>query len=463
MTLISGRSKSAWGRETFYFLHSVVPIGRIIPHHHCSLLFNRVVGEAEEEKEEVLGKRKRKQTTSYSQYFEEPVGKKAADTKADAAALKDSDYSSAGEEQEEDDDEDAMKSADPINAADLANGNAASGRISIGLKGKKREKKRKKSSSKLTGNTQKKFIMVRGINIPYQERSKIKIFDSGPKILVMNPLPQDLLFRADEIVSINGEVVRCQVNAARAFQMIQSIGAAERLILDIIRPVPLDYPALKRDEVTGYGYTQSFPLAARPVPQPHPPIPNEIRVSSAPPSRHSAPPPVASPPELSPPGMVSVAIAVSAARPQLGVSVASNSGRHFVHGITVSGAASATKLRVGDEIIGLNGKRYDDWTALLKEIHNVKDLGQPLRLDIVQHEKRVGNFIQNIVVERDPRSGKFGIDLKWRPTIKGVYVERVTSDAPAAHSSIRVHDGELEHFTFCRQRPLVFHVLHMYT
>lgn len=461
MTLISGRSKSAWGRETFYFLHSVVPIGRIIPHHHCSLLFNRVVGEAEEEKEEVLGKRKRKQTTSYSQYFEEPVGKKAADTKADAAALKDSDYSSAGEEQE-DGDEDAMKSADPINAADLANGNAASSRISIGLKGKKREKKRKKSSSKLTGNTQKKFIMVRGISIPYQERSKIKIFDSGPKILVMNPLPQDLLIRADEIVSINGEVVRCQVNAVRAFQMIQSIGAAERLILDIIRPVPLDYPALKRDEVTGYGYTQSFPLAARPVPQPHPPIPNEIRVSSAPPSRHSAPPPVASPPELSPPGMVSVVIAVSAARPQLGVSVASNSGRHFVHGITVSGAASATKLRVGDEIIGLNGKRYDDWTALLKEIHNVKDLGQPLRLDIVQHEKRVGNFIQNIVVERDPRSGKFGIDLKWRPTIKGVYVERVTSDAPAAHSSIRVHDGELEHFTFCRQRPLVFHVLHMY-
>jgi len=400
------------------------------------------------------------------------VGKKAADTKADAAALKDSDYSSAGEEQE-DDDEDAMKSADPINAADLANGNAASGRSSIGLKGKKKKKQRKKSSSKLTDNTQKKFIMVRGISIPSQERSKIKIFDSGPKILVMNPLPQDLLVRADEIVSINGVVVRCQVNAARAFQMIQSLGAAERLILDIIRPVPLDYPALKSDEVTGYGYTQSFPVAARPIPQPHrpipneagkdwvyarpipqahPPIPNEIRVS-VPPSRHSAPPPAASPPELSPPGTVSVFIAVSAARPQLGVSVASNSGRHFVHGITVSGAASVTKLRVGDEIVGLNGKRYDNWTALLKEIHNVKDLGQPLRLDIVQHEKRVGNFIQNIVVERDPKSGKFGIDLKWRPAIQGVYVERVRPDAPAAHSSIRVHDGELEHFALCCQRP----------
>lgn len=391
------------------------------------------------------------------------MGKKAADTKAGAAALIDSDYSSAGEEQD-DDDEDAMKSADPINAADLANGNGASGRSSIGLKGEKKKRKRKKSSSKLTDNTQKKkFIMVRGINIPYQERSKIKIFDSGPKILVMNPLSQDLLIRADEIVSINGVVVRCQVNAVQAFQMIQRLLPQARLILDIIRPVPLDYPALKSDEVTGFGYTQSFPVAARPIPQPHPPIPNEIRVSAPPPpSRHSAPPPVASPPELSPPGMVSVAIAVSAARPQLGVSVASNSGRHFVHGITVSGAASATKLRVGDEIIGLNGKRYDDWTALLKEIHNVKALGQPLRLDIVQHEKRVGNFIQNIVVERDPRSGKFGIDLKWRQTIQGVYVERVTSDAPAAHSSIRVYDGELERFTFCCQRPLVFHVLHIF-
>ena len=307
----------------------------------------RVVGEAKEEEEEVLGKRKRKQTKSYSQFFEEPASKKIADANANAnaAELKDSDYSSAGADDEED--EDAMECVEPVNAADLVDDKATSakGFVGPGPAGKKKKKRRKKSSQsqEATVLTERKFIRIRGIVVPPKDRAKIVLIDSNHKILVLHPLPRDILVRADEIVSVNGFVVQRRVNAGSAITLIQQVPATHNLVVDVIRPVPPDYPAPISDEVTGCGYTQPFPANFCPVLRS---IPLTGAVGPTRPQPKPKPKPKA----------VSLLIQVNKERPQIGVSVASNSGRHFVHGISASGAASATKLRVGDEIVGLNGK-----------------------------------------------------------------------------------------------------------
>ena len=393
----------------------------------------RVVGEAKEDEEEVLGKRKRKQTKSYSQYFEEPASKKIANANANAAELKDSDYSSAGADDEED--EDAMvEGVEPVNAADLVDDKATSGKgfVGPGPGGKKKRKRRKKSSQsqEATVLAERKFIRMRGIVIPAKDRAKIVLIDSNHKILVLHALPRDILIRADEIVSVNGFVAQRRLSAASTMTLIRQIPATHNLVVDIIRPVPPDYPAPISDVVVGYGYTQPFPANFRP-------ILGSIPLTGAVGSTRPQPKP------KSKPKAVSLLIQVNKERPQIGVSVASNSGRHFVHGISSNGAASATKLRVGDEIVGLNGKSHNDWTVLLKEIHNVKALGLPLRLDIVQREKRGGTFIRGIIVDRDEKTDRFGIDLQWRSAISGVFVNKITPDTPAATSGIRLRDGEL--------------------
>lgn len=406
---------------------------------NTELCICRVVGEAKEEEEEVLGKRKRKQTKSYSQYFEEPASKKIADANAsanaNAAELKDSDYSSAGADDEED--EDAMEGVEPVNAADLVDDKGTSGKgfIGPGPAGKKKKRRKKSSQSQeATVLDERKFIRMRGIAIPPKDRAKIVLIDSGHKILVLHALPRDILVRADEIVSVNGFVVQRRVNAGSAITLIRKAPATHTLVVDIIRPVPPDYPAPNSDVVIGYGYTKPFPANFCPILR-------SVPLTGA--AGSSRPQPNPNPKSKPKPKAVSLLIQVNKERPQIGVSVASNSGRHFVHGISARGAASATKLRVGDEIVGLNGKNHNDWTVLLKEIHNVKALGLPLRLDIVQHEKRGGTFIRGIIVGRDEKTGRVGIDLQWRSAISGVFVNNITPDTPAATSSIRLRDGEL--------------------
>ena len=321
-----------------------------------------------------------------------------------------------------------MADVEPVNAAELVDGNGASGRTSIESSGKKRRSgKKPKKSADSSIIAKRKFVRVRGIVISEKERPYIRLIKNDHKILVLHPLPRNTLQRADEIVSVNGFVVQHRVDAKETSAMIQRIPAMSKVVLDVIRPFPPHYPAPIRDVVTGYGYTESFP------PNFHSILGGQKgHGGSTSTSPHPNPTPVA----------ISLAIQVSKERPQLGVSVASNAGRHFVHGISSSGAASTSKLRVGDEIIGLNGKRHSDWTVLLKEINNVKALGLPLRLNIVQHEKRKGAFIQGIVVDRDRKTGKFGMDLQWRSSIRGVFVNKITPETPAANSSIRLGDGK---------------------
>ena len=355
-----------------------------------------------------------------------------ANANANAAELKDSDYSSVSGDEEED--EDAMEGVEPVNAADLVDDKAASGKgfIGPGPAGKKKKRKRRKKSSQ-SQDERKNFIRIRGIVVPAKDRARIVLMDSGHKILVLHPLPQDILVRGDEIVSVNGFVLQRRVNAASAMISIQRVPVMNSLVVDIIRPVPLDYPAPMSDVVTGYGYTKPFPANFRPNLLS---VPLTLGTGAAGSFRPQ--------PKPKPrPKPVSLIIQTNKERPQIGVSVASNSGRHFVHGIAASGAASATKLRVGDEIVGLNGKKHSDWAVLLKEIHNVKALGLPLRLDIVQHEKRGGTFIRGIIVDRDKETGRFGVDLQWRSAISGVFVNKITPDTPAATSNIRLFDGEL--------------------
>ena len=338
---------------------------------------------------------------------------------------------------DDEDDEDAMEGVEPVNAADLVDDKGPSGKSPIDIGGKKKKKRRKKQSRATTVLDERKFIWMRGIVIPAKHRAKIVLIDGGHKILVLHPLPEDLLVRADEIVSINGFVVRHRVDAGSAITLIRQVHSVESLVLDIIRPVLPDYPAPISDQVTGYGYTEPFPVNFRPILRS---IPLTGVVEPTRPLAKAKSKP--EPNSKSKPKTISVVIQVSNERPQLGVAVASNSGRHFVHGISAGGAASATKLRVGDEIVGLNGKNHSDWSLLLKEIHNVKALGMPLRLDIVQHEKRGGTFIRHIVVGRDAKTGRVGLDLQWRSAISGVFVNNITSDTPASKSTIRLGDGK---------------------
>lgn len=468
--------------------------------------WTKVVGEGsgpvEDQVEDLTGKKRKRKQARYSEFF--AASSKIEDDDSDSSAdVCDSDHSG----------DDNLDDASPVDLTEVQDSlkqrpqgkSSLLGAMAVGAKAKKNKTGKAKASGKKKKQKQvgpmpirqnKIFQIIQGIRIPYEMRDKIRLFQSGPKTLVLYQL-EHFLKIGDEIIGVNGTHVRARgKDVIDGFIFSTVPGCA--VSLDVVRPFFSNGPQPKDRTSTR---ASSAPIVAPSLPKPPLDSCNQGTVTAAAKASKPAfttnggatkrngssqPPPVAS----LRPNVLDITIRRSTAHPTYGLSVASNMGRHVVYCLETGGAAAFSgTLQIGDEITSVNGSNVSglDWRAALRMFHSTIP-GQPLQIGILRHWNasaqqsanvktnaptwaplqaastftRVsgggplsevagavnGDFIKGIRLRRDPDTQAFGIDMKWvkdkDSKEKGsVILVKLKSGTPAdLDGSLKVEDGK---------------------
>jgi len=416
--------------------------------------WKKVVGEGKVEETsatDLSGKKRKRNATRYSHFFTDSGAAVNADPDSDSSADIDDSLNAS------DDDDLAVDGA--IDLTDMTiEGNrsthAASSRP-IGPKVKSAPIIPRRAPSA------KKFVELRGLQIPYKDRASIQLLKSGQKFLVLRSMEGLLL--GDEVTRINGVGVRGCTDKSVLYNTILNTAKGRPVSVDIMRPVLAGGVPFRGNSSSSTSIP--VPLAAagsRPNTN-STQVEQEGRGDESRPNQtqtsvnigHSHP----SKPLTGLEGLNVLEVILirdPLRHPKFGISVASNGGKHIIDVIEEGSAAAAARtLQTGDEMLVVNDKLAVgvDWREVFEEI-KTNEMGQPLRLRVLRRPShhspygvggggiryRCGEFIRNIFIHRHPKTNTFGIDMQCvRDSI--AVVVNIQSDTPAERAGIlKVND-----------------------
>ena len=420
--------------------------------------WKKVVGEGKVEEASAIdlsGKKRKRNATRYSHFFTDAGAAMNAGPDSDSSADIDDSLNAS--------DDDDLAVDGTIDLADLTKegkrATLAASSSPIGPKVKSAPKIPRRAPSTA------KFVELRGLQIPYKDRTSIQLLKSGQKFLVLRSMKGLLL--GDEITGVNGVNVRGCADKSVLENAILNTAHGRPVSIDVIRPVLTGGVPVRGNSSSG----TPVPLAAvgsrpnthntqlcRKVEQEG--RGNESRPNQTQTLVNIGP----SDPNKPLTGLEGLnVVEVTLIRdplhhPKFGMSVASNGGKHIIDVIEEGSAAAAARtLQTGDELLAVNDKLAVgvDWREVFQEI-KTNEFGQPLRLRVLRRPShhspygvggggiryRYGEFLRNISIHRHPKTNSFGIDMRFvRDSI--AVVVKIQSDTPAERAGIlRVNDGE---------------------